>query len=64
MPKDPDASKKLRECEKAVQKSKFEEAIALEWHSVAVTMDYRTIGMSWTLAGGPLCSALFCFARH
>jgi hypothetical protein len=45
VPKDPDAVKKLRECEKAVAKSKFEEAIALEWHSVAATVDYHIIGM-------------------
>ncbi|CAM6092853.1 unnamed protein product [Calypogeia fissa] len=43
VPKDPDATKKLRECEKAVAKSKFEEAIALEWHSAAATVDYHTI---------------------
>ena len=47
MPKDPDATKKLRECEKAITKIKFEEAIATEdeaKHSVADSLDYHTIG--------------------
>ncbi|BFI24353.1 serine/threonine-protein phosphatase 5 [Marchantia polymorpha subsp. ruderalis] len=43
VPKDPDAMKKLKECEKAVAKAKFEEAIALDSQSVATTLDYRTI---------------------
>ncbi|GJV58053.1 serine/threonine-protein phosphatase 5 isoform X1, partial [Tanacetum coccineum] len=46
-PNDPDASKKLKECEKAVMKLKFEEAISVptsEKHSVAESIDYRTIG--------------------
>ncbi|XP_023736451.1 serine/threonine-protein phosphatase 5 isoform X1 [Lactuca sativa] len=46
-PNDPDASKKLKECEKAVMKLKFEEAISVptsEQHSVAESIDYRTIG--------------------
>ncbi|KAL7589233.1 serine/threonine-protein phosphatase 5 isoform X1 [Lactuca sativa] len=45
-PNDPDASKKLKECEKAVMKLKFEEAIATpssEQHSVAESIDFRTI---------------------
>ncbi|CAN1758896.1 Serine/threonine-protein phosphatase 5, partial [Linum perenne] len=45
-PNDPDASKKLKECERAVMKLKFEEAIAApdaERHSVADSIDYRTI---------------------
>ncbi|QCD78423.1 serine/threonine-protein phosphatase 5 isoform X1 [Vigna unguiculata] len=46
-PNDPDASKKLKECEKAVMKLKFEEAIAApesERHSVAESIDFHTIG--------------------
>ncbi|XP_065851928.1 serine/threonine-protein phosphatase 5 isoform X1 [Euphorbia lathyris] len=46
-PNDPDASKKLRECEKAVMKLKFEEAISVpesERHSVADSIDFRSIG--------------------
>ncbi|PWA63702.1 serine/threonine-protein phosphatase 5 [Artemisia annua] len=45
-PNDPDASKKLKECEKAVMKLKFEEAISVptsEKQSVAESIDYRTI---------------------
>ncbi|XVF19089.1 hypothetical protein REPUB_Repub11eG0080300 [Reevesia pubescens] len=48
-PNDPDATKKLKECEKAVMKLKFEEAIAVsesERCSVADTIDYHTIGTS------------------
>lgn len=47
-PNDPDATKKLKECEKAVMKLKFEEAISApesEKHSVADSIDYHTIGM-------------------
>lgn len=46
-PNDPDATKKLKECEKAVMKLKFEEAIAVpesERRSVADSIDYQTIG--------------------
>ncbi|KAI6697204.1 hypothetical protein NL676_017323 [Syzygium grande] len=46
-PNDPDASKKLKECEKAVMKLKFEEAIAVPEsarHSVADSIDYDSIG--------------------
>ncbi|XP_076906169.1 serine/threonine-protein phosphatase 5-like isoform X1 [Bidens hawaiensis] len=46
-PNDPDASKKLKECEKAVMKLKFEEAISVptsEQRSVAESIDFRTIG--------------------
>ncbi|XP_022023302.1 serine/threonine-protein phosphatase 5 isoform X1 [Helianthus annuus] len=46
-PNDPDASKKLKECEKAVMKLKFEEAISAptsKQQSVAETIDLRTIG--------------------
>ncbi|KAI3852420.1 hypothetical protein MKW92_030217 [Papaver armeniacum] len=45
-PNDPDATKKLKECEKAVMKLKFEEAIAVhgsEKHSVAESIDFHTI---------------------
>ncbi|KAK6287100.1 hypothetical protein POUND7_013279 [Theobroma cacao] len=47
-PNDPDATKKLKECEKAVMKLKFEEAIAVpesERHSVADSIDYHSIGI-------------------
>ncbi|OMO60872.1 Tetratricopeptide TPR-1 [Corchorus olitorius] len=53
-PNDPDATKKLKECEKAVMKLKFEEAIAVpvsERHSVADSIDYHTIvnlACAWT----------------
>nr|KYP47649.1 Serine/threonine protein phosphatase 5 [Cajanus cajan] len=46
-PNDPDATKKLKECEKAVMKLKFEEAIALpesERRSIAESIDFHTIG--------------------
>ncbi|CAI9089092.1 OLC1v1023598C1 [Oldenlandia corymbosa var. corymbosa] len=46
-PNDPDAAKKLKECEKAVMKQKFEEAISVpdsQKRSVAETVDYHTIG--------------------
>ncbi|KAF3795044.1 Serine/threonine-protein phosphatase 5 [Nymphaea thermarum] len=45
-PNDPDATKKLKECEKAVMKLKFEEAIAVKDHerrSVAEPIDYHSI---------------------
>ncbi|CBI31780.3 unnamed protein product, partial [Vitis vinifera] len=45
-PNDPDATKKLKECEKAVMKLKFEEAIAVpnsERRSVADSIDFRSI---------------------
>ncbi|GAY68654.1 hypothetical protein CUMW_265830 [Citrus unshiu] len=48
-PNDPDAAQKVKECEKAVKKLKFEEAIAVpesERHSVADSIDYQSIGMS------------------
>ncbi|KAF3635898.1 Serine/threonine-protein phosphatase 5 [Capsicum annuum] len=46
-PNDPDAAKKLKECEKAVMKLKFEEAISVpesQKRSVADSIDYHTIG--------------------
>ncbi|XP_051152087.1 serine/threonine-protein phosphatase 5 isoform X2 [Andrographis paniculata] len=46
-PNDPDATKKLKECEKAVMKLKFEEAISVpksERRSIADSIDYRTVG--------------------
>ncbi|KAF3554404.1 hypothetical protein F2Q69_00017901 [Brassica cretica] len=46
-PNDPDAARKLKECEKAVMKMKFEEAISApvsERRSVAESIDYHTIG--------------------
>lgn len=45
-PNDPDATRKLKECEKAVQKIRFEEAIAVhdsERRSVADSIDFRCI---------------------
>ncbi|KAK8939686.1 Serine/threonine-protein phosphatase 5 [Platanthera guangdongensis] len=45
-PNDPDAARKLRECEKAYQKIRFEEAIAVQdsqRHSVADSIDYHSI---------------------
>jgi hypothetical protein len=50
-PNDPDATRKLRECEKAVQKIRFEEAISVgdtERRSIADSLDYHTIGI-WSL---------------
>jgi len=47
-PNDPDAARKLKECEKAVMKMKFEEAISApvsERRSVAESIDYHTIGI-------------------
>ncbi|XP_016507677.1 serine/threonine-protein phosphatase 5 isoform X1 [Nicotiana tabacum] len=46
-PNDPDATKKLKECEKAVMKLKFEEAISVpesQRRSVADFIDYHTVG--------------------
>lgn len=48
-PNDPDAVKKLKECEKAVTKLKFEDAISVpesQRRSVADSIDFRSIGMS------------------
>ncbi|KAL2476614.1 Serine/threonine-protein phosphatase 5 [Abeliophyllum distichum] len=48
-PNDPDAAKKLKECEKAVMKLKFEEAIAVprsEKCSITESIDYHAIGTS------------------
>lgn len=58
-PNDPDASKKLKECEKAVMKLKFEEAIAVpgfEKHSVADSIDFHTIGI--------ILFIIFCRLKH
>nr|GMD90331.1 serine/threonine-protein phosphatase 5 isoform X1 [Ipomoea batatas]GME07602.1 serine/threonine-protein phosphatase 5 isoform X1 [Ipomoea batatas] len=49
-PNDPDATKKLKECEKAVMKLKFEEAISVpqsEKQSVADSIDYHSVAISW-----------------
>ncbi|TYK21148.1 serine/threonine-protein phosphatase 5 [Cucumis melo var. makuwa] len=49
-PNDPDAAKKLKECEKAVMKLKFEEAISVpesERRSVADSIDFHLIGGSY-----------------
>lgn len=53
-PNDPDATKKLKECEKAVQKLRFIEAISVndhENHSVVDTIDYRLIEVEPQYAG-------------
>ncbi|KAH7861299.1 hypothetical protein Vadar_024351 [Vaccinium darrowii] len=53
-PNDPDAAKKLRECEKAVLKLKFEEAISVpesERHSVADSIDYQSIEVESQYSG-------------
>ncbi|OVA03268.1 Tetratricopeptide TPR-1 [Macleaya cordata] len=53
-PNDPDATKKLKECEKAVMKLKFEEAIAVhgsEKCSIADTIDFHTIEVEPQYAG-------------
>lgn len=47
-PNDPDATRKLKECEKAVQKIRFEEAIAVHdsgRRSVADSIDFHCIGI-------------------
>lgn len=46
-PNDPDATKKLKECEKAVMKLKFEEAISIPGsvkRPIAESIDFRSIG--------------------
>ncbi|XP_073284033.1 serine/threonine-protein phosphatase 5-like isoform X2 [Primulina huaijiensis] len=53
-PNDPDATKKLKECEKAVMKLKFEDAISVpesERHSVADSIDYNTIDVEPQYSG-------------
>jgi hypothetical protein len=46
-PNDPDATKKLKECEKAVMKLKFEEAISVPGsvkRPIAESIDFHSIG--------------------
>ncbi|KAM7503006.1 hypothetical protein LguiB_001910 [Lonicera macranthoides] len=53
-PNDPDSAKKLKECEKAVMKLKFEEAIAApdsQRRSVAESIDFHTIEVEPHYAG-------------
>ncbi|CAA3012716.1 serine threonine- phosphatase 5 isoform X2 [Olea europaea subsp. europaea] len=53
-PNDPDAAKKLKECEKAVMKLKFEEAISVpesERRSIVDSIDYRVIDVEPQYAG-------------
>nr|AEM45799.1 serine/threonine protein phosphatase 5 [Solanum torvum] len=53
-PNDPDATKKLKECEKAVMKLKFEEAISVpesQRCSVADSIDYHSIEVEPQYAG-------------
>ncbi|KAI4385064.1 hypothetical protein MLD38_003130 [Melastoma candidum] len=60
-PNDPDAAKKLKECEKAVMKLKFEEAISVpesERRSIADAIDFRTIGTTPNSSSLPTRAAL------
>lgn len=53
-PNDPDATRKLKECEKAVMKLKFEEAISVpdsERRSIADSIDYHTIDVEPQYSG-------------
>ncbi|KAH0744106.1 hypothetical protein KY290_032099 [Solanum tuberosum] len=53
-PNDPDATKKLKECEKAVMKLKFEEAISVpesQRRSVADSIDYHSVEVEPQYAG-------------
>ncbi|KAK4398174.1 Serine/threonine-protein phosphatase 5 [Sesamum angolense] len=53
-PNDPDATKKLKDCEKAVMKLKFEEAISVPEsarRSIADTIDYHTIDVEPQYSG-------------
>ncbi|KAJ7567015.1 hypothetical protein O6H91_02G128600 [Diphasiastrum complanatum] len=51
VPKDPDATKKLKECERAVQKIRFEEAIASEHVKSCTVVDFRTIDVEEAYSG-------------
>ncbi|KAK4788901.1 hypothetical protein SAY86_020220 [Trapa natans] len=56
-PNDPDATKKLKECEKAVMKLKFVEAISVpesERRSVADSVDYHTIEVEPQYSGAKI----------
>ncbi|KAM7262397.1 hypothetical protein ACFE04_000080 [Oxalis oulophora] len=56
-PNDPDAARKLKECEKAVTKLKFEEAISLpdsERRSVAESIDFHTIEVEPQYSGAKI----------
>ncbi|XP_021729871.1 serine/threonine-protein phosphatase 5-like isoform X2 [Chenopodium quinoa] len=56
-PNDPDAAKKLKECEKAVMKLKFEEAISVpvaERRSIADSIDYRSIEVEPQYSGASI----------
>lgn len=56
-PNDPDAARKLKECEKAVQKIRFEEAIASqesERRSVADSIDYHCIDVEPQYTGAKI----------
>ncbi|KAJ0113790.1 hypothetical protein Patl1_02634 [Pistacia atlantica] len=56
-PNDPDAARKVKECEKAVKKLKFEEAIAVpesERQSIADSIDFHSIGMSPSSSSVPI----------
>ncbi|KAL3638278.1 Serine/threonine-protein phosphatase 5 [Castilleja foliolosa] len=53
-PNDPDATKKLKECQKAVMKLKFEEAISVresERRSITESIDYHTIDVEPQYSG-------------
>ncbi|KAG9448146.1 hypothetical protein H6P81_014274 [Aristolochia fimbriata] len=56
-PNDPDANKKLKECEKAVQKIRFEEAIATsesEKRSIADSIDFHSIEVESSYTGAKI----------
>ncbi|CAO2813241.1 unnamed protein product [Amaranthus hypochondriacus] len=56
-PNDPDAAKKLKECEKAVMKLKFEEAIAVpeaERRSIADSIDFHSIEVEPQYSGAKI----------
>ncbi|KAL5077585.1 hypothetical protein RYX36_016569 [Vicia faba] len=56
-PNDPDATKKLKECEKAVMKLKFEEAIAVPGsvkRPIAETIDFRSIDVEPQYSGAKI----------
>lgn len=68
-PNDPDATKKLKECEKAVMKLKFEEAISVpqsEKRSIAESIDFHSIGtiLGWFLVLVSLFYQIFCASLH
>lgn len=62
-PNDPDTIKKLKECEKAIMKLKFEEAIAIsvpQRDAVVNPIDFHTVGIIFI----PIFFSLFCNASE